>query len=125
VPKKNWLEWVVFALSLVVTLGALGALAYAALSSGEGPPQIAVELGSPERQGDGFLVPVTLRNNGDTTAAGVEVEVTLVRDGQEVDQGAFTAGFVPHDSTAEGWVTLREDPSSGELSATVLGFEKP
>ena len=48
-----------------------------------------------------------------------------MRDGQEVEQGSFTADFVPRDSSAEGWVMFREDPASGELSATVRGFEKP
>lgn len=51
--------------------------------------------------------------------------MTLVRGGQEVEQGSFTADFVPRDSVAEGWVAFRENPDSGELSAAVRGFEKP
>ncbi|MBC8077527.1 MAG: hypothetical protein H7Y32_15745 [Chloroflexales bacterium] len=125
VPKKNWLEWTVFGLSLVVVLGALGALAYGAATSGDSAPQIVLELGPPERQPAGFAVPVTLRNEGDITAEGVEVEVTLERDGQDVEQGGFTVAFVPRDSSAEGWVMFREDPSTGQLRATVLGFEAP
>ena len=123
--KKNPLEWAVFALSLVVVLGALGALAYGALTGGDTPPDVAVELGQPQQGTAGFAIPVMLRNRGDTTATAVEVEMTLERSGQEVDAGAFTAAFLPHGSSAEGWVVLQQDPASGKLSAAVKGYERP
>lgn len=124
-PKKNGLEWAVFALSVVVVLGVLAALGYGAATVGDAPPQFVLELGPPERHENGFAVPVVVRNAGETTGEGVEVEVTLERDGAEVEQGGFTVPFVPYGSSAEGWVVFRQDPAGGELSARVKGYEQP
>lgn len=124
--EKNWLEWIVFAASLVLVLGTLGYLVYDGATLGEVPPQIELQLGQPQSQANRFLVPVKVTNRGDETAEGVHVEVTLESGGQEQESAEFELAFLPRHSTREGWVSFKTDPRTAEqMQARVLGFEKP
>lgn len=122
---KHPLEWIVFAVSLVLVAGALGFLAWDAVRGEDSPAALSVEIGRPEPRGNAWAVPVTIRNRGDATAEGVQVEVTLAAPGAEPERAGFEAAFVPRRSKREGWVTFRSDPSRGRLSGRVAGYETP
>jgi uncharacterized protein (TIGR02588 family) len=122
---KHPVEWVVFALSLVLVAGTVGFLVWDAVRGGRSPAALSVELGRPEPRAGGWAVPVTLRNRGDETAEGVKVEVTLETPGTPPETADFEAAFVPRQSKREGWVTFRNDPSRGRLSGRALGYENP
>lgn len=124
-PKKNWLEWTVFGLSLVLVVGVVGYLVFDAATIGDAPPTLTLELGETLAQSGGFAVPVTVTNRGDETAEDVQIEVVLMQNGEEIEHGEFSIAFVPRGSQAEGWVMFREDPAGGELAAKVLGYEQP
>ena len=49
---------------------------------GDAPPDIVLRLGTPERRGEGFVVPVAATNRGDETAEGIHIEVMLRPVGQ-------------------------------------------
>lgn len=67
--QKNWLEWVVFAISLVLVITTLGYLVYDGATFSETPPDIELELGKAQAQAtDRFIIPVTASNRGDMTA---------------------------------------------------------
>ncbi len=124
--EKNWLEWVVFGVGLLLVAGALGFLVYeGATSAGDAPPALRVELGTPEQKGEHFVVPVTVINEGGQTAEGVTVEVTLERGGAEGERGELAFAFLPRDGKREGFVTFRTDPRTARLVPRVLGYEKP
>ena len=123
--RKHPLEWIVFAVSLVLVGGTLGFLAWDALQGEDSPAALSVELGRPEPRGGAWAVPVTVRNQGDVTAEGVKVEVTLETPGMAPETADFEAAFVPRRSQREGWVTFRNDPSRGRLSARAAGYETP
>jgi uncharacterized protein (TIGR02588 family) len=124
--EKNWLEWIVFAASLVLVLSTLGYLVYDVATIGEVPPNIEVQLGQPQPQSNRFLVPLSVTNRGGETAQGVHVEVTLESGGKEQESADFEIAFLPRNSTREGWVTFKTDPRTVEqMQARVLGFEKP
>lgn len=129
---KHPLEWIVFAVSLVLVAGVVSFLAWDALRSagGEGSAAVlSVELGRPEPRGETWAVPVTVRNRGDATAENVKVEVILETPGAEpasqTETADFEAAFVPRRSQREGWVTFRNDPSRGRLSGRAAGYEMP
>jgi uncharacterized protein (TIGR02588 family) len=122
--EKNWLEWVVFGVSLALTASVLGYLVYEGVHRGDAPPDIALSLGPPERRGEEFVVPVTATNRGDTTAEGLHIEVRLETGGAD-ERGEFTIAFLPRHATRTGWVAFRTDPRSGQLTPRVLGYEKP
>lgn len=126
--EKHPLEWIVFAVSLVLVGGTLGFLAWDAVRSEWGPGSpaaLSVEIGRPEPRGGAWAVPVTVRNRGDETAEGVKVEVTLEAPGTEPETAGFEAAFVPRRSQREGWVTFRSDASRGRLNGRVTGYETP
>ena len=123
--QKNWLEWVVFVLGLMIVSAALGYLIYAGASMGHQPPSIEVRLGTPERQEFNFIVPVTVVNHGDETAGGVRIEVVMESGGEEKARGELDVAFLPRHATREGWVTFQQDPSTAQLKARVLGYQKP
>jgi uncharacterized protein (TIGR02588 family) len=124
--EKNWLEWLVFAASLVLVLSTLGYLVYDAATFGEAPPNIEFQLGQPQQRSNRFVVPVSVTNRGDETAQGVHIEVTLESGGKEQENADFEIAFLPRHSTRKGWVTFKTDPRSVEqMQARVLGFEKP
>jgi uncharacterized protein (TIGR02588 family) len=125
-PKKNWLEWAVFALSLALVLSTLAYLAYDAATMTDAPPSIEVSTGEPQQRPHNFIVPVTLTNHGDQTAEGVVVEVVLESGGEEKERAEFAVAFLPRRSTREGWVAFQTDPRTVERTkARVLGYEKP
>ena len=124
--QKNWVEWAVFALGLLLVTSTLAYLAYDAATITDAPPSIEVRAGQPEQRPHNFIVPVSLINHGDQTAEGVLVEVVLENGGQEKERGEFTVAFLPRRSTREGWVAFQTDPRTVEqIKARVLGYEKP
>jgi uncharacterized protein (TIGR02588 family) len=124
--EKNWLEWVVFGVGLVLVVTTLSYLIYDGATSTGTPPEIEVRLGDPRPGGGGFLVPVTVVNRGGETAEGVTVEVLLEAAGSpEPERGEFTLAFLPRGGTREGWVAFRTDPRAGRLTARALGYEQP
>ena len=125
--EKNWLEWTVFGVGLVLVASTLAYLVYDGASMGEAPPDIHVTLGAPERRGAEFLVPVAATNRGDETAEGVQIEVSLERadGGGEPERGEFAIAFLPRRATRRGWVAFATDPAAGQLKPRVLGYEKP
>lgn len=125
--QKNWLEWVVFAISLVLVITTLSYLVYDGATFSETPPNIELELNKAQTQAtDRFIIPVTAINRGETTAEGVQIEVTLNSGGKEQENAQFEIAFLPRHSKREGWVTFTTDPRTVEkIEARVLGLEKP
>jgi uncharacterized protein (TIGR02588 family) len=123
--QKNWLEWVVFALGLIMVLSTLAYLGYAGASIGDDPPNIEVRLGTPEQRQFNFIVPVTVVNHGDETAEAVQIEVVMTSAGEEKARGEFQVAFLPRHATSEGWVTFEQDPRAAQLKARVLGYQRP
>ncbi|WP_009632744.1 DUF2393 domain-containing protein [Synechocystis sp. PCC 7509] len=124
--QKNWLEWLVFAISLAIVLCTLGYLVYDGATSAKTPANIQLELGQPQPQANRFIIPVSVTNSGDTTAETVQIEVTLENLGKEQENAQLEIGFLPRHSKREGWVTFQTDPRSiEETKARVLGFEQP
>ena len=124
--EKNWLEWIVFGVGLVLVVSTLAYLAYDAATLGDAPPNIEVRPGAPQEVAQGFIVPVTLVNTGDQTAQGVLIEVLLENGGEEKERAEFTVGFLPRGSTRQGWAAFQTDPRTVErIKARVMGYEKP
>ena len=123
--QKNWLEWIVFAVGLILVSYTLGHLIFAGASMGSEPPSIEVRLGTPEQRQFNFVVPVKVINHGDETAEGVSIEVVMEAGGEEKERGELDVAFLPRHATREGWVTFEQDPRAARLKARVLGYQKP
>ena len=123
-PQKNTLEWMVFSASVVLIAAVVGVLVYAAVTSEGRPPSVSVTSGSAIAAAGGFAVPLDIRNDGDTTAEDVQIEVTLTI-GSEKERGSAVLPFVPHRSHRRAWVTFKNDPGRGTLDARVVGYREP
>ena len=123
--KKNWFEWVVFGLGLILVSVTLSYLLYAGATMGHEAPSIEVRLGTPERGQFNFLVPVEVINHGDETAEGVRIEVVIENGGALKERAELEVAFLPRHATREGWVTFNQDPGAAQLKARVLGYQRP
>jgi len=124
--KKNWVEWAVFGVSLVLVLFTLVYLTYDAVTLGDAPPSMEIRTGTPLERPNNYIVPVIVINHGDQTAEGVIVEVVLETNGEEKERAEFDIAFLPRRATREGWVTFQTDPRMAvQIKARVLGYEKP
>ena len=110
--EKNWLEWVVFGVGLVLVVSTLAYLVYDGATSADTPPDIEVRLGEPRPGGAGFLVPVTVINRGGQTAEGVTVEVVLEAASlPEPERGEFTLAFLPAAARARAGSPSAQTPA--------------
>lgn len=123
-PKKNWLEWLVFGGSIVLVASLLAYLAYAGAAGGDAPPDLVVELGVPVQQTQYFSIPLAVTNQGDIPAEDVVVQVTLEGDAKQ-EQAEVSVTYLPSGGTGEGWATFTSDPRSGTLAARVVGYTTP
>lgn len=124
--EKNWLEWLIFAVSLVLVVSTLGYLIYDATLSSETPPNIEVQLGETQPQGQTFLVPVIAINKGEQTAETVQIEVVLEKNGKEEESAELSIQFLPRGAKRSGWVTFETDPRTVDnIKSRAVGFEKP
>lgn len=124
--QKNWLEWVVFAIGLILLFSTLGYLIYDAATLNETPPVIEVKLGEIQQSDRQFIIPIAVSNSGNETAENVQIEVVLETGGNEQESAEFTIAFLPRSATREGWVTFHTDPRKAErIKARALGYEKP
>jgi uncharacterized protein (TIGR02588 family) len=123
-PRKNWLEWGVFAASLLVIATTLGFLVYGSLTLEDSPPRLEVYLGEARAERGLFLVPVVVQNRGARPAAGVRVEVVLTA-GPFSEHGGFDLSYSPGGSVRRGEVAFSRDPREGTLKARAPGFERP
>lgn len=123
--KKNWLEWLVLAVSTLLVLATASFLIFEALRERNPIPIVEIDLGRPIPQGAGFLLPVTATNRGDETAERLLVEVTMKGPDGKESQSQVEIEFVPRGSRREGWVRFEGEPVGAAFQARILGFEKP
>ncbi len=122
---KNWLEWTVFAVGLVLVLATLGYLAWEAVVDTGGPPDVVVQLGSPRSSTGGFMVPVEVTNVGKGTAKDVRVTVVFERSRGQPEAAELEVANLPRESRRSGWVTFAGDPGQGRLRVGPIAFEMP
>lgn len=124
--QKNWLEWLVFGISLLLLLSVLGYLVYQVINYKPQDPEIYAK-GVPDPS---ELAPhrykVTIHNKGGTTAEEVVVEFTLYKDGESAEESDLTIPFSPKDSERTGWVIFRTDPVAADsVVARIVSYKKP
>ena len=116
--KKNAVEWSVFTVSLVLVTAVTAYLGYEAFHESGREPTFTFEFGAPSRQDSLYVLPVTVRNTGDQTAADVHVAVA---GGAEEAQIVFD--YVPRHSAREGAALFRTPPRSPQ--ARVQSYSRP
>ncbi|MBC7979697.1 MAG: hypothetical protein H7Y36_03940 [Armatimonadetes bacterium] len=121
---KNPLEWCVFGVSLLVTIGTIGYLIVGALQRKSGPPVLEVNLGKATAADSWVRVPVSVKNSGHSVAAGVEVQVAAM-DGSSHQSATLKLDFIPIDAERHGAVLFKAGIDPTTLKCEVIGYQNP
>ncbi|MBC5772670.1 hypothetical protein H8S95_01230 [Pontibacter sp. KCTC 32443] len=124
--EKNWLEWLVFCVSLLLLLSILGYLVYQVSSYKAQDPDVYAEA----QPDPSVMAPnryqVAVYNKGGSTAEEVITEFILYTDGKEKEKAELMTAFSPKDSKQEGWVIFSGQPSDKDsVVARIVSFKKP
>jgi uncharacterized protein (TIGR02588 family) len=123
--RQNWLEWVALAVSAVVLVALIGFLVYDGATDTGRPPSPAVELHLDEAYtiDGGWIVPATVRNDGEVAAEAIVLRATTtVGDGEEESELALD--YLPAGTEVEISFGFSAAPES-EVSVQVVGFRLP
>lgn len=124
--KKSWLEWVVFAISLLLVAGILAYWGYQTYTDVPSSPDIYVEKKADPSPYNPHRYHVVIHNKGGETAETVIVEVALQQDGKDLEKAELEVAFAPKESKREGWVNFNADPASADSVVTrVVSYKKP
>ena len=120
--NRNFLEWGVLAISVVALVGLVGFLLVDALTSGDDPPSISIELRTAELRETpvGWTAPATVRNEGDQGAEAVVVVASAVVGGETVES-EVTIDLLPADSETEVAFGFPGRPE-GPIEVRLVGF---
>jgi uncharacterized protein (TIGR02588 family) len=117
-------EWVTFAISCAVLLVVAGLVALEMAGSDAPPAPSAAQAGPVRSSDDHFFVPVKVVNDGDVTAANVQVTADLVI-GDQTYSGDQTIDFLGGGEAAELAFAFDQDPTQGELDIRVSSYAVP
>ncbi|WOD39977.1 hypothetical protein [Nodosilinea sp. E11] len=121
-PIRNRAEWFSLGISLALLAGVVATVVSVWLNPSLKPAEFTVERG-PVRTANGhYYLPVTIKNEGDATAAEVTVEGSL--DTAPDDEIATTTfDFVPARSDAAGVLIFSQEPSGATVR--VVSYQEP
>jgi uncharacterized protein (TIGR02588 family) len=106
-------------------LGLLGLLTYLSLREGKQPVRIEVQpqLDLVRAEGDRYYLPVEITNQGDETAAEVQVELSLSDSQGNQESSSFTVQFLAGKAAARGEAIFTVDPRQAELTSSASYLE--
>lgn len=122
--SKNWLEWTVTMVSILLVLFTLGFLGYQLIYQEQTPPDIQIQLGKPELLQDYYAISVKAENRGSQTAQKVRVKISL-GSSPENEDAIIQFDYLPGKSTARGWISFNQNPDGKHIKIHVLGYIVP
>ncbi len=124
--KKNFLEWAVFAIGLLLVLSVVSYLGYKTFTYEPTPPEIEVNYWADPSEGAPFRYAIEVSNNGGETAEEVTVELVQKTGDATIETAALKLSFVPRDSKREGWLNFHQDPKMADtLLVRVVSYKRP
>jgi uncharacterized protein (TIGR02588 family) len=121
-PSPEWLERLIFAISLVLVLGVAGALVVfdRPFESNDTAIVPRVRDEALDRTPERLVVPFEVTNRGRVSVDDVTIEVVLA--GQRREQHF---SHLPEGATQRGVVVFYQPPPGARPAARVLGFQVP
>ena len=122
--EKNWLEWIVFSVATVLTVGLIAVLLWDASRTSPDPVRCEVLLEGARPEGTGYLIPLEVVNRGGETAENVVVEVALVRGSETIEAATLDIPFLPREGSRKGFVEFTTDPNeSDRIESRCMGYQ--
>ena len=116
--KTPALEWAVGAAGALVFCAMLAVLVGVGVSGADAPPDIHIDVEAIERVESGYVLRFAARNEGDVTAADVDVIARL--NGEE---HAARFDYLPPHSKRRGGFFFERDPHGARIAAE--GYNDP
>ncbi len=123
--NRNWLEWAILSISIALVVGLVGYLLVSGLTNG-GPAVIRLEAAEGEAADGpdgGWLVPLTVRNDGGKAAVSIVVEGTASVAGME-ESSELTIDILAAASQVDVVLGFSGRPE-GKVQVRVVGYETP
>ncbi|TVQ06018.1 MAG: hypothetical protein EA368_18055 [Leptolyngbya sp. DLM2.Bin27] len=121
-PIRNRAEWVSLGISLTLLAGVVGTVVSVWLNPSLKPAEFTVERGQVRVANGHYYLPITVKNEGDATAAQVTVEGSLETISPE-EVATTTFDFVPAQSDADGVLIFSQEPSGATVR--VISYQEP
>jgi uncharacterized protein (TIGR02588 family) len=126
IARQNAWEWVIAAAGAAITIAAIGLMVSEGLEHSEGEvPDVVVKADSIVEVSAGYVLVFSAINEGDATAAAVQVTGTLFADTGIVEERSTTMDFVPTRSQRGGGLIFRLDPRAFRVTLRAEGYQKP
>lgn len=118
-------EWILAGVGAVLIATAMGTALYRVASTEDPPVAFEIEVVSTTRTASGFAVDFRVKNTGSKSAAAVNIEGKLTKNGEDVETSNATVTYVPADSEREGGLFFTNDPQVHQMQIRATGYEKP
>ncbi|HEU0052200.1 MAG TPA: hypothetical protein VFQ39_03440 [Longimicrobium sp.] len=120
-------EYVAAAIGALVVLGTIGLMLYESATRDDSPPDLRVVVDTVMRMpsGGGWLVEVRVANEGGKTAAQVNVEGELKKEGAGPETSDATIDYVPAGSYRTAGLVFSADPTANPPELRVKGYDAP
>ncbi len=119
------LEWIVAAAGLVLVVGTIGFMLYQAFTATDTPPGFKTNVERIDQTDSGFVVVFKVINEGEQTAAGVEIEGELRRGAESVETSSVTIDYAPSKSELKGGLFFKNNPREFQLEIRAKGYSEP
>lgn len=119
------LEWIVAAIGLILVVATIGFMLYKSFTSQDSPPHFVASVEKISEINSGYLVIFKVKNEGERTASGVEVEA-VIKNGEEIlETSGATMDYVPSKSESKGGLFFKNDPKQFPPEIRVKGYSEP
>lgn len=115
------LEWAVGGAGALIFCAMLAVLIWAGLNGADRPPAIRVSVDGIARTETGYVLEIEARNEGELTAANVEITARLANG----EESAATFDFLPPRSVRRGGFFFAHDPRGADLHISAGGYADP
>ena len=118
-------EWVTFAACSIVLLVVVGVIVGQMRGPRDPAAPVAEVVGAPRHVGSQYQLDVTVTNEGDVTAANVQVNAELEIDGESPTSADQTIDFLAGSEHQDLVFVFADDPAGGDVTVEVAGFAVP
>ena len=113
------------AVGMLFVLGAFTMLLRESFTGGRPVADISIRIDEILPSAHGYLVSLKIENSGNATAAALNVEGVLVRDGTNVETSLVTVDYVAAGSERDAALLFSSNPRQGELTIRAKGYIEP
>lgn len=118
------LEWVTGAIGALIFCALLAVMIATGLSGADGPPSVRVTIERVQQVESGYVVEFIARNDGEGTAAAVDI-VGELSTGEQAEERRAHVDYLPPHSERRGGVFFETDPRQGEFTLRAEGYNDP